>query len=254
VLLKMVASLLFVVFVVALSGALGHNVDMSKLYKAYQAASGKHSAADSKAQFRNAVVAKNANANLSAADRAALKDLFFPPRPDQTPNDYHPQLKRLPGDGEDIVYYSWHIHTYFFHEDQNVTDAALALRSAFMSTFSIGLCDDECFMGGPWDTCNTGMCVWEPFYGVDGPHPYGQWGVYLPNYLLAETLTWFSLNHGDFNILFHPNTGYMVGDHAPDKRAMWISQQTPLDLDFLVWLQCEWFECSDAITRDKALF
>ena len=39
----------------------------------------------------------------------------------------------------------------------------------------------------------------------------GQWGVYLPNELLAQTISWFSLNHGEFEIMFHPNTGYMVG-------------------------------------------
>lgn len=55
------------------------------------------------------------------------------------------------------------------------------------------------------------MCVWDPIYGVDGPHPYGQWGVYMPNEYVAETISWFSANHGEFEVLFHPNTGYMVG-------------------------------------------
>jgi hypothetical protein len=55
------------------------------------------------------------------------------------------------------------------------------------------------------------MCVWDPYYGVDGPHPYGQWGVYLPNEYVLETLSWMSANHGEFEVLFHPNTGYMVG-------------------------------------------
>lgn len=56
-----------------------------------------------------------------------------------------------------------------------------------------------------------GMCVWEPVYGVDGPHPYGQWGVYMPNEYVAEVVSWMSANHGEFEVLFHPNTGYMVG-------------------------------------------
>jgi aromatic ring-cleaving dioxygenase len=55
------------------------------------------------------------------------------------------------------------------------------------------------------------MCVWDPIYGVDGPHPYGQWGVYMPNEYVLETLSWMSANHGEFEVLFHPNTGYMVG-------------------------------------------
>ncbi len=98
------------------------------------------------------------------------------------------------------------------------------------------------------------MCVWEPVYGVDGPHPYGQWGVYIPNESFAHAVAWFSMNHGEFEVLFHPNTGYMVGDHDQSKRAIWIQQMVPLDIDFLVWLQCEWFECSDLVTLDKVKF
>lgn len=28
----------------------------------------------------------------------------------------------------------------------------------------------------------------------------------------------------------------------------------PLDMDFLVWLQCQWFECSDEVTLAKAKY
>jgi aromatic ring-cleaving dioxygenase len=176
------------------------------------------------------------------------KSLFVPPMAGQSGADYHPQLKSLTSDNTSIVYYSWHVHVYFFHEDVNVTQRTLALRDQFIKQFSLATCDDSCFMGGPFDTCTQGMCVWDPYYGVDGPHPYGQWGVYMPNEYLAETVSWFSMNHGEFDTLFHPNTGYMVGDHDQSKRAIWIKQMVPLDLDFLVWLQCQWFECSDEVT------
>ena len=85
-----------------------------------------------------------------------MVDLFVPPRPDQTPVDYHPQLKSLPQDGEPITYYSWHIHSYFFHEDANVTARSLALRDNFISTFKLETCIGDCFMGGPFDTCSQG--------------------------------------------------------------------------------------------------
>ncbi|CAF1234827.1 unnamed protein product [Rotaria sp. Silwood1] len=171
-------------------------------------------------------------------------DLFFPPLPGQSNNDFHPQLRRLPLAHEPLYYYSWHIHSYFFHENKNVTARALGIREQFMNYFSIKKCEGNCFMGGIFDNC-TGMCVWDPVMGVDGPHPYGQWGVYLPNELLSETLSWMSANHGEFEVLFHPNTGEMIGDHDSQQRAMWIKQQVPLDLDFLRWLQCKWFGCVD---------
>ncbi len=49
--------------------------------------------------------------------------------------------------------------------------------------------------------------MWDPVYGVDGPHPCRQWGVYIPNEYVAETISWFSANHGEFEVLFHPLHG-----------------------------------------------
>eukprot|EP00388_Colpodella_angusta_P028410 GDKK01012414.1.p1 GENE.GDKK01012414.1~~GDKK01012414.1.p1 ORF type:complete len:219 (+),score=54.28 GDKK01012414.1:1-657(+) len=206
------------------------------LYKQYQVAGGK----DLKRSIPSAALSVKSPSSKDAAARS--KDLFFPPLPGQTGADYHPQLRNPSPNDTVINFYSWHVHVYFFHEDVNVTSRTLALRDQFISTFSLAQCSDDCFMGGPFDTCNQGMCVWEPVYGVDGPHPYGQWGVYMPNEYVAETVSWFSANHGEFEVLFHPNTGYMVGDH--DSRAIWIKQMVPLDINFLIWLQCEWFECS----------
>jgi aromatic ring-cleaving dioxygenase len=185
---------------------------------------------------------------IKAGEKSPVIDasLFFPPLPGQSSNDFHPQLRRLPADNETLYYYSWHIHTYFFHENVNVTKRALAVRQQFMTYFNIETCKGNCFMGGHFDNC-TDMCVWDPVMGVDGPHPYGQWGVYLPNELLLDTLSWMSANHGEFEVLFHPNTGEMVGDHDNERRAMWIKQTVPLDLDFLRWLQCQWFGCSDRL-------
>jgi aromatic ring-cleaving dioxygenase len=204
-------------------------------------------------------------------------DLFFPPLPGQSSVDYHP-VKRVMADNDtQIIYYSWHLHVYFFHEDKNVTDRLLQLKDNFTKRFSLATCNESCFMGGPFDSCtqgkssvvifhfiyfllifsvhnNLGMCVWDPVYGVDGPHPYGNWGAYVPNEYVAPALAWFSMNHGEFPVFFHPNTGYQIGDHDPNRRAIWIKQQVPLDMDFLVWAQCEYFGCSDLITLEKVKF
>jgi hypothetical protein len=87
-------------------------------------------------------------------NRAA--DLFLPPLPGQSPIDFHPQLKyvlcvfeclrsffiltarKLPEKDAPLTYYSWHIHTYFFHEDNDVKQRCLTLRQQFMSEFSAG--------------------------------------------------------------------------------------------------------------------
>ena len=84
------------------------------------------------------------------------KDLFVPPRPNQTPIDFHPQLRQLHEDNEPLVYYSWHIHSYFFHEDANVTARSLDIRTQFINAFNVPACTNECFMGGPFDDCSQG--------------------------------------------------------------------------------------------------
>jgi len=174
------------------------------------------------------------------------KGKFFPPLPGQTHVDFHPQLRVPPGPKDPLIYYSWHIHTYFYQDDKNVTDRCLAFRTQFMETFNVPVCTGNCFMGGIFDNCTQGMCVWDPNMDVDGPHPYAQWGVFLPNEDVLKTLVWFTANHGEFVVLFHPNTGLMVGDHDENRRAVWIgSHPVHLDINFLIWLQCKWFGCNN---------
>jgi hypothetical protein len=136
--------LLFVASVVA-----GHQ-ELSALYKSYKAAGGK---------VTGTSPTFNVKMPKSSDVQARDKSLFFPPLPGQTGVDYHPQLRSMvPNDT--VTYYSWHVHVYFFHEDENVTARTLALRDNFIKTFSLATCDDSCFMGGPFDTCNQGK------YGV----------------------------------------------------------------------------------------
>lgn len=40
----------------------------------------------------------------------------------------------------------------------------------------------------------------------------------------------------------------VFADHG--RRAIWIKQMIPLDMNFLIWLQCKWFECSLKETVD----
>ena len=132
----------------AIAACVAGSQELSTLYKQYQAAGGKD---------QKLVVPAALNVKSPSSKDAAARDksLFFPPLPGQTGSDYHPQL-REPRINDTITYYSWHVHVYFFHEDANVTARTLAMRDQFISTFSLATCDDDCFMGGPFDTCNQG--------------------------------------------------------------------------------------------------
>jgi hypothetical protein len=131
-------------FLLAFSAVQGH--DQSPLYKRYKAAASKTAPV-----LKNYDVASPASNDHAARDRS----LFYPPLPGQNSRDYHP-IKKASADNDTIIYYSWHLHVYFFHEDDNVTQRTLALRDNFMKRFSVATCDDDCFMGGPFDTCTQG--------------------------------------------------------------------------------------------------
>lgn len=150
----------FILF--ALAALVASHQELSALYKEYQVAGGK-------GQPQKVVLPALKVKSPSSKDAAARdKSLFFPPLPGQTSSDYHPQLRAAsPSNDTEIIFYSWHVHVYFFHEDANVTARTLALRDQFISTFSLATCSDECFMGGPFDTCNQGtnsfLSVFPPF-------------------------------------------------------------------------------------------
>ncbi len=133
------------------------------LFLAFASLSNAHSSSDLYKKYRASanktpVVAHTHSVSAISSNDQAVRDksLFYPPLPGQTGADYHPQLKSLAENDTQIIYYSWHAHVYFFHEDANVTQRTLALRDQFMKRFSIALCDDSCFMGGPFDTCVQG--------------------------------------------------------------------------------------------------
>ncbi len=133
-----------------------HQQELSEIYKAYKS---------SKKGLAQKVNYQSVSSPLSNDIKSRDKSLFFPPLAGQSPVDYHPQLRNL-ASNDSIVYYSWHAHVYFFHEDKNVTDRSLALRDQFMSKFSLAKCSDECFMGGPFDTCNQGIIFQHCFQSI----------------------------------------------------------------------------------------
>ncbi len=166
------------------------------------------------------------------------------------------------------------------------------------------------------------MCVWDPVYGVDGPHPYGNtlnlfvinWAVLKidlfvlflvlqvsgactcptstwrkPSLGWARTTvsskscstripdTWSEVSHQWLkltltvtfdvcDLMYCKAMGLIAGLLLPVSMSMRLACTTflclfqhsflgvPLDIDFLVWLQCEWFECSDEVTRARVSF
>lgn len=68
---------------------------------------------------------------------------------------------KLPNDfkdinfGDNITYYSYHIHVYFIQNNVNQTAEATALRNRFLDKFNVENCNDDC------ETWCPRICHWE---------------------------------------------------------------------------------------------
>lgn len=144
--------------------------------------------------------------------------LFVQPAGEVGP-DYHP-VKLGPHMGNETIYYSYHIHVYWLHNDEQNT-AAWALRDDFIRRFNPIPCKGAC---GTW--CPE-ACYWDMNKGPAGPHPVSSFGLYIPLEIALEAINWVSINHGDLSVLIHPNSGFPIIDH--NDNALWIGHRLPLD-------------------------
>jgi DOPA 4,5-dioxygenase len=64
-----------------------------------------------------------------------------------------------------------------------------------------------------------------------GPHPCWSYQVAFKPDVFADMATWLALNHGELDVLLHPNTGDALRDHRD--RAMWVGRSHVLDLRVL---------------------
>ncbi|KAI9309044.1 DOPA-like domain-containing protein [Cunninghamella echinulata] len=117
----------------------------------------------------------------------------------------------------------WHFHIYFFQNNNEQKEAALALRNRVLSLVQGGF-----FEVVPLHRVN---------YGPIGPHTVGSYEVWCPTEYFARAFSFFTLNRGDLSILIHPLTKYPLKDHS--SRAVWLGHSFPLDLSTLPEIDTE---------------
>lgn len=57
--------------------------------------------------------------------------------------------------GDNITYYSYHIHVYFLQNNANQTNEATLLRNRFLNEFNVDNCNDDC------ETWCPNICHWD---------------------------------------------------------------------------------------------
>eukprot|EP01099_Mayorella_cantabrigiensis_P005162 TRINITY_DN4046_c0_g1_i4.p1 TRINITY_DN4046_c0_g1~~TRINITY_DN4046_c0_g1_i4.p1 ORF type:complete len:168 (-),score=45.45 TRINITY_DN4046_c0_g1_i4:86-589(-) len=65
-----------------------------------------------------------------------------------------------------------------------------------------------------------------------GPWPSGEWSMFVPLSYFAQTIPWFTQNHGEFSLLVHPNSGCEYEDHSI--WALWAGEKWPLNFNIFI--------------------
>jgi DOPA 4,5-dioxygenase len=102
---------------------------------------------------------------------------------------------------------SWHAHVYF---DARSRDVARAFREAVNARFGSRI--------------EMGRVHERPV----GPHPRWSYQIAFAPGEFAEVVGWLALNHGELDVLMHPNTGDELRDHRGS--ALWLGRSHSLDL------------------------
>ena len=111
-------------------------------------------------------------------------------------------------------------------------EEALRLRDAIVEEVKAGnmtvVCDGVTsdILPGLDDSKVPGFNM-EPF----GPHPVGEFQVWIPREFLAEMMSFMMYNRGSLSVLFHPLGKTALLDHTED--VLWFGQPFPLYLPAL---------------------
>jgi DOPA 4,5-dioxygenase len=126
---------------------------------------------------------------------SALGNHFLPAATMSTPNEPARVIE------------SWHAHVYF---DAASRDAAWALRETIATEIGASV--------------TLGRFHERPV----GPHPMWSYQLAIGPAQFSTVIGWLALNHGQLDVLVHPNTGDPLRDHRDS--AIWIGRSYALDL------------------------
>ncbi|DBA02930.1 TPA: hypothetical protein N0F65_005957 [Lagenidium giganteum] len=125
----------------------------------------------------------------------------------------------------------WHFHVYWFARNKKSGEEASALRAKLVEKVKA----DPTFIAVFNDSADLfpGLIQRPPPINHEpvGPHVSGSFEVWVPRESIAAALSWFTLNHGNLSVLFHPLTRYELRDHT--EGAMWLGKQWVIDLSVL---------------------
>eukprot|EP00518_Triparma_eleuthera_P005634 CAMPEP_0182453740 /NCGR_PEP_ID=MMETSP1319-20130603/675_1 /TAXON_ID=172717 /ORGANISM="Bolidomonas pacifica, Strain RCC208" /LENGTH=206 /DNA_ID=CAMNT_0024651695 /DNA_START=171 /DNA_END=791 /DNA_ORIENTATION=- len=123
----------------------------------------------------------------------------------------------------------YHFHVYFWPKNPVSVADALRLRDNLVSSVSRGdfvaVCEgvNSTVLPGLAEDARVPSIDYEPM----GPHPVGNYEIWVPQEYLGKVTSFMMLNRGENTLLFHPKSYHCVEDHTG--RVMWMG--VPFNLD-----------------------
>ena len=141
---------------------------------------------------------------------------------------YDPYSNVKCSDLVNITFYSYHIHVLFWGANNQSTNDAFQLISKFQNEFNIpnyniSNCNDINTTTGN----SPEMCI--SWYDTLPYSPFltANWCIFVPEYNFTKTVQWMMLNHGNLDVMIHPNSGCEIYDHRD--WPLWIGKKSEID-------------------------
>ena len=103
----------------------------------------------------------------------------------------------------------------------------MELRDQFINAFDLGNNAHNCTIDAGDPAPNSPMCVFEVDWEPAGPFVTAQYSFFIPKDDLQRTQQWMMQNHGNYDVLIHPNSGCETFDHTI--WAMWAGKAWEID-------------------------
>lgn len=122
---------------------------------------------------------------------------------------------------------SYHIHTLFWQNNQNSTNAAIQLQDDFLKQFNISRESNTCPFEPGNEIPDYPLCVFTTDFKPAGPFLTAQTALYIPLSDYERSINWIVPRRGVLDIFVHPNSGCSVKDHVKD--GLWAGNKWELD-------------------------
>ena len=122
----------------------------------------------------------------------------------------------------------WHFHVYFFQTNPVSVNGAKSIQEQLIN--AVANHEFLVVLNGVTSSILPDLNdTLVPDFNMHpvGPHPCGSFEVWVTKEYLAQVMSWFMLNRGQYSVLLHPLSSHSAEDHSG--RLMWLGKPYRID-------------------------